>query len=371
MKQLTIQPSPRATGTARLRVSTPAYPRQFESSGSVLPAIGLAPLRPTRREFLIGAGSLLVLGAAGCGAGEEAVRDETTSRGSRTIEHKYGKTEIEGVPERVVAVGYNEADFVLALGVVPVGVRDFIGPFEEKSRPWAQEELDGAEPKLVGGEKINLEVVAALEPDIILGIYSFIDQDGYELLSEIAPTVAQPAKYEDGGTPWQEQMLITGRALGMEDQASEVVKKVKARFAEAREQHPEFEGKTVAVTLVTEGEFFVLGQDDLRTLLFTLLGFRLPDETGSISRERVDLLDQDALIFLGAGREALESNELLQSLDAVRQGRVIYFGDFSTDFAGALGYSSPLSLPFALDIAVPWLAAAIDGNPDTEVTAAS
>lgn len=129
----------------------------------------------TRRELLIGAGSLLALGAAGCGNGEDAGNGEEVSGGMRTIEHKFGSTEVPENPERVAAVGYNEADFVLALGVAPVGARDFIGPFEEESRPWAQEELDGAEPKLVGGEEINFEAVAALEPDLILGIYSFMD----------------------------------------------------------------------------------------------------------------------------------------------------------------------------------------------------
>jgi len=317
----------------------------------------------TRREFLIGAGGLLIFApACGSGGGEE-VSGET-----RTIEHKFGTTEIPEEPERVVTVGFNEADFALALGIVPVGVRDFIGPFSEETRPWAQEGLNGAEPLLVGGEEINFEAVAALEPDLILGIYSFMDQDGYDLLAEIAPTVAQPAEYEDGGTPWQEQMLITGRAFGMEARAEDVVADVEAQFAGTREQHPEFEGKTVAVTFATEGEVTILTPEDLRTRLFTSLGFEMPDKTGPISRERVDLLDQDVLVFVGTDREVLEADELLQNLDAAREGRTIYFGDFSTPFAGALGYSSPLSLPFALDIAVPRLVAAIDGDPNTEPT---
>ena len=311
----------------------------------------------TRRELLAGVGGLILLGAVGCGGEKRAQTGQ-----AETIKHKFGSVKVPDNPERVVAVGFNEADFALALGVVPVGVRDFIGPFAEESRPWAREELGGAEPKLVGGEEINYEAVAALEPDLILGIYSFVDRDGYELLSGIAPTVAQSAKYEDGGTPWQEQMLITGRALGKEAQAREVVSDVEARFAEARRRHPEFEGKTAAITFATEGELYVLEPEDLRTRFFTSLGFELPEETGPISRERIDLIDRDVLVFVGTDRETLENDELLQSLDAVREGRVVYFGDFGTDFAGALGFSSPLSLSFALDAAVPRLAAATGGS---------
>lgn len=307
----------------------------------------------TRRRLLAGMGGLLLLGAAGCGGGERSQAD-----GRRAIKHKFGSVEVPDGPRRVATVGFNEADFALALGVVPVGVRDFIGPFEEESRPWAREELDGAEPKVVGGEEINFEAVAALDPDLILGVYSFVDKDGYELLSGIAPTVAQPAGYEDGGTPWREQTLLTGRALGREERAEGIVADLEGRFAGAREEHPEFEGKTAAITFATEGELYVLEPEDLRTRFFTSLGFEAPEKTGTISRERIDLLDQDVLVFIGTDRETLEADELLQSLDAVREGRVVYFGDFGTDFAGALGYSSPLSLSFALDVAVPRLAAA-------------
>lgn len=321
-----------------------------------------------RRDFLVGGAAALLL--AGCGGGEGGSEETESSGGTLTIEHKFGTAEIPENVERIVAVGFNEADFVLALGIVPVGVRDFIGPYPEETRPWATDALGGEEPELVGGNEINFEAVANLEPDLILGIYSFMTQENYDLLAEIAPTVAQPAEYEDGATPWQEQMLITGRALGMEAEAEEVVAEVEGRFDEAREANPEFEGKTAAVTFAFEGDYSLLTPEDLRTLLFTSLGFELPEETGSISRERVDLLDEDVLIFLGTDQATLEEDELVQSLTAAEEGRIVYFGNFSTDFSGALGYSSPLSLPFALEEAVPKLAAAVDGNPDTEVEAA-
>jgi iron complex transport system substrate-binding protein len=50
----------------------------------------------------------------------------------------------------------------------------------------------------------------------------------------------------------------------------------------------------------------------------------------------------------------------------VREDRVIYL-DLEDQLAGALGYSSPLSLPFAIEEAVPRLAAAIDGDPKTKI----
>lgn len=116
-----------------------------------------------------------------------------------------------------------------------------------------------------------------------------MEQADYALLAQIAPTVAQSAEFETGGVPWQQQTLTTGRALGRQQRAKELVAGVEQRFVQAIEQ----------------------------------------------------------------------------SLDAVREGRVIYWGEFSTPFAGALGYSSPLSLAFAIEHAVPRLAAALDGDPAT------
>ena len=41
--------------------------------------------------------------------------------------------------------------------------------------------------------------------------------------------------------------------------------------------------------------------------------------------------------------------------------------DNEDDLLGAVGLSSPLSLPYALDEAVPRMAAAVDGDPKTKV----
>ena len=48
------------------------------------------------------------------------------------------------------------------LGVVPVGVGDFLGGYEWRERPWAQEAL--------GGIDVNVNVGGALVSDVVLGI---------------------------------------------------------------------------------------------------------------------------------------------------------------------------------------------------------
>ncbi|HEX7094320.1 MAG TPA: hypothetical protein VF183_00455 [Acidimicrobiales bacterium] len=58
---------------------------------------------------------------------------------------------------------------------------------------------------------------------------------------------------------------------------------------------------------------------------------------------------------------------MFNRLTVVRDGRTVFLGHFDGHFAAALGFGSPLSLPYALDIALPRLAAAADGDPATEV----
>lgn len=141
----------------------------------------------TRRQFLYGAGGLMLLGAAGCGGG--ASSGASGGGEGRTIAHKFGSTEIEGTPERVVSVGYNDQDTLLAFGIVPVGVREWFGEYPSATWPWAQDELGDARPEIVAGfDSINFESVANAAPDLIVGVSSGMTQDDYDTLSGIAPT---------------------------------------------------------------------------------------------------------------------------------------------------------------------------------------
>ncbi|MDP8968954.1 MAG: iron-siderophore ABC transporter substrate-binding protein [Actinomycetota bacterium] len=296
-----------------------------------------------------------------------------------TIQHKYGTTEIPKAPERVVSVGLTDLDPLLALGVKPVAVRDWFGDQPYATWPWAQDELGDAKPQVLPSKELNFEQIAALRPDLIVGISSGVTDQEYATLSQIAPTVAQPSAYVDYGTPWQEQTRVIGRALGREEQAEELVAEVEARFAKARNDHPEFQGKTGVVALTGDpGTYYPYGPQDLRARFLTALGFELPGEIAqlagdkffaTISRERFDLINTDLLVWIvtsPAEREALENDPLYQQLDVAREGRDIFLE--YVPLGGALSFSTVLSLPFLLDQLVPQLAAAVDGNPGTGVT---
>lgn len=338
------------------------------------------PVATTRRTFLagglsVGAAALLVGPARRIGASAPPETDPSGAAASGsspdasmpaasfplTFEHVYGSTTIETQPARVVTAGFNDADFALAVGVVPVGVANFIGDFDEDSRPWAQEALAGAEPEVVTNDagELQLERIAALEPDVII-YYSYLAESDYEKLSEIAPTIVEPAP----GSLWEQHTLDVGRVLGRDAEAAAAVATVQDRFAAVAEEHPEFAGVTAALLFgpVGDGIYYLLEPTDPRVGLFLSLGFVLPETTGEISREQLDLIDQELVIAIGYDRETIESDPLLSGLAAVREGRIAYLGTFDGEFAGALGFDSPLSLPAAIDIAVPELAKAVAGE---------
>jgi iron complex transport system substrate-binding protein len=231
--------------------------------------------------------ALLALPLAACGSEEDLPAGAAASGGAFpvTVQHKFGKTTVEKAPERVVTVGYTDQDAALAVGVVPVAVGDFLGGYDWRERPWAQDALGGAEPKVVAGQQINFEAVAAQRPDLIIAINAGLEQDDYDKLARIAPTVAQSGDYIDFGMPWDEQTMLVARALGREQRGEEVVGRVEAKFAQVREEHPEFAGKSGILAYGGPDGYGAYATGDTRSRFFTDLGFELPEQVDELAGE--------------------------------------------------------------------------------------
>lgn len=380
VKTLKIPAPERVPAELLLRRSVPAQDWQLTSAQPILHVGGMSPYRPTRREFLIGVSSLLVLAPYGCGSGDETGSGgETTSSGTRTIEHKYGKTEISGTPERVVTVGLTDQDYALALGVAPVGTREWFGDFPGALWPWAREKL-GEEPlpEVLPMSELNFEQVAALEPDVVLGLNSGLTESEYSKLSDIAPTVAQPRGHADYGAPWQEITRKVARSLGREEEAEGLIAPIEERFERARNEHPTFEDSTGLLAATIDGSTYVYSEGPAPGFLKSL-GLELPaatvdlfsdneQDSVEISQERLDLLEADVLVLglYGSEETSLVNEPLFQQLDVAQQGRYVLMPELSL-VNGALTFSSVLSLPIALEEMVPRIATAIDGDPGTEV----
>ena len=293
-----------------------------------------------------------------------------------TIEHKFGETTIEEPPQRVVVAGLREQDSLLALGIVPVGTTEWYGEHPGAIFPWAEEALgDAPRPKVLPfDDGIQFEQIAALRPDLILAIYSGLTEKDYDTLSQIAPTVAQPPGQVDWGSSWQDELLITGKAVGKPKEAERLRDEAEQALADAAAAHPEFKGQTAAVASAYQG-VYVYGPQDARSRLLVDLGFTFPEELedvggeefgGQLSGERIDLLDVGALLWFAdpGPAEKIRGNRIYNRLAVSTEGRDVFLPEKGTLYE-ATSFISVLSIPLLVDELVPKLAAAADGDPST------
>lgn len=329
----------------------------------------------SRRTFTLSLAGVTAGALVGCRTNPEgpAATDsaQTTATGFPvTIEHARGRTTIESKPQRVVTVGYTDHETVLALGVVPVGVTDWFGERPYGDWPWLAGRWGSELPEIVGemGTTPNLEKIAALQPDLILGLYaggdaSSLNQQTYDQLSAVAPTVANDPGHDDYTTPWQDMARIAGRALGETAKVEEQIAAIDARFAEVRSRHPERANQRAVVADAGKGakELYPFSSKDPRGQFLAALGYTadptldgtIGDKYGmSLSQENLSLVDIDKLFLLinPDQQGALDSDKVYQALQVVKRGddiRVPY--DTDSKVGAALAFNSLLSIPYGIE----------------------
>ncbi|WP_405800377.1 iron-siderophore ABC transporter substrate-binding protein [Streptomyces halstedii] len=334
-------------------------------------------VRPWRR--LAATLSAVTLGVgllAACGSG---TADETTGKAPAaatgafpvTVEHAFGSTEVTKAPQRVVSVGYTDDQAVLAFGIKPVGMVDQYPnpagqtPDVNTQWPWVKDKWGDARPEVImsnGDSGPNYEKIAALRPDLIIAVYSEIDQAAYDKLSMIAPTVGRTkGEKELFSAPWQDNALHIAKALGKETEGAALVKGIQDKLDAARAAHPEFAEQTAVPLSWYEDSVAPFTTTDVRGRLVTGIGFKGATKIDEIadgtfytvlSPERVDLVDVDRVFVIAdkADQEALKKFKLFANLDAVKKGRVSYLLDGEGPAVGAaMSQGTLLSLPYAID----------------------
>ena len=81
----------------------------------------------------------LMMSLAACGSDDGS--SSSGGEGSVTIKHKFGTTKVPENPKRIVTLGYNDHEFLLAMGVEPIAIRDWVGVGPVTKVPWAKDEI--------------------------------------------------------------------------------------------------------------------------------------------------------------------------------------------------------------------------------------
>ena len=282
------------------------------------------------------------------------------------IEHAYGTTSIEAQPERVVTLFDSNSDAVLALGVAPVGVSAVgYGNVEENGLlPWTNDAFEklGVTPNVFQDtDGTDYEAVNAADPDLILIPNSGVTEEDYNRLSEIAPTV--PFAKTAYATTWEEEMTVTARALGMEEEGAQLIADTKDLIADKLSGHPELEGKTAAFCYIDPSNLsmvYIYMPLDPRAAFLEELGMKVPESITSmagaedfsvdLSAENIDLLnDVDVIVCYGDDSliEQLQADELMNTVPAVKNGAIAVISSDSDLYMGT--YATVLSIPAVID----------------------
>lgn len=294
-------------------------------------------------------------------AGTSVVAGPATDTFPITVEHRLGTTTIPADPQRVVVVGLTEQDVLLELGVVPVATTEWYGEQPDAVWPWARDLLGDAKPVVLDQrEGPQVERIAALRPDLIIGTNAGLTQEQYDTLSRVAPTVTSVPGSEEYFSSWQDQTRQIAKAVGRSAAGQTLIDRVEQRYADVKAAHPEYAGLTATFSQGApyNGLLYVY-PDGVNTDFLTELGFTItpglekfqptPGLQAEIPAENVDAIDADVIVFASesqANFDELQSWATIGSLPAVTENRAVYADE---TLAGAIYFLSPLSQLYVLD----------------------
>ncbi len=309
----------------------------------------------------------VVIAAGGASIGTATAQPS----GGVTVAHAFGQTVVPAPPKRVVSAGFTEQDDLLAVGIVPIATTNWFGNEPFAVWPWARPKLGGAQPTVLSLENgIQVDRIAALKPDLIVATNAGVNADTYQRLSAIAPTIPQsgPAPFFE---PWKDQANTIGLAVFQADRMRALISDVAARFARVAEDYPQFAGKKVFLlqgNAIWENSV-IASIPNWRTEFLTQIGFVIPEGIAAFGRgddraylpfnDLAPLDEADVLVWKTESDtdvSALLANPSIAALRATRENRNVFT---TKELAGAIAFSSPLSLPVVADQLPPLLAKAL------------
>jgi iron complex transport system substrate-binding protein len=243
---------------------------------------------------------------AACGSSDPAEPLAQRAAATKEVKHAAGTTQVPAQPRRIVTTTDQNALLpLLELGVTPVGSAGLVG--DDGATSFRRTEgFDTSRVQFTGayGEP-NLEKVAALEPDLIVG-YEF-DQDYYADLSGLAPTVL----VQIFDRPLTEGLLQFATVVGREDRARELQTAYEQRIQALRAQLGD-RTDTLSVTVIGAGDPGTFTREDTGQALGTVM-----DDLGVA---RVTSQEADS------GEEAISLEQL-----GTRDADVVLVVDYSGD----------------------------------------
>ncbi|MFJ2766792.1 iron-siderophore ABC transporter substrate-binding protein [Streptomyces sp. NPDC087300] len=327
----------------------------------------------TRRLVAVPAALCLVLLAGACG--NSAEEDESAGKSADgaypvSIKSALGTATIKSEPKRIVTLGQGSAETAIALGTTPVGVEEYAwGSDKSGYLPWVHEAVKKKGDKLPkqfkGGEQLDIEAITELRPDVILAPWSGITAKQYDVLKDIAPTVAYPDKA--WSTDWDQQINLISKALGQPDKGTELIGTIKDQLAAAAKKRPQYAKYQFSYIYNSgPGTLGVFSPTEQRVEMVKSLGLKVDPvvktfketkgtDSSLIGLENADKLNKSDLLFTfysdPKNRKEIESQPLYAAMPAVKKGALVYSADNS--FVTASSMLNPLTVPWSIERYLP------------------
>ncbi|MDN8624223.1 MULTISPECIES: ABC transporter substrate-binding protein [Corynebacterium] len=342
-------------------------------------------VRPMPLIALTLAGSL-VLGA--CSNDDDSSSDSTAadstsqsaSEGAKdssdakevTIKHAWGEDTYPVKPKKVVAMG-TSVDNLLALGITPDVVVQ--SPDDAQNATWKNDKLKDVKKIDADPRELPVEKIAAEKPDFIVGDFYRINEDAYNKLKDVAPTL--PGMGQDPQLiGWKPQLEALGKIYQDEDKVKDVEKKDSEAFENAKKDLKGLEGKSALVVQHRSGNFGVITDEaNPANQFFTDLGMKLPagytdgsiptqQGRAMISPENIDKLTADFMVLFAAdGMDAVRAVPGYNDLKQVKSGATV---EDNKAVSSALYVPSLLSREWALKEIKPELKKVSDNKSDSK-----
>jgi len=259
------------------------------------------------------------------------------------ITHSMGTTEVPDHPQRVVVLTNEGTEALLAVDIKPVGaVRSWLGD------PWYAHIADRMEGVEIVGEEsaVNLELIAALQPDLIIGNKTRQEKI-YEQLSAIAPTVFAERLRGD----WKINFALYTKAVGKEAEGKAVLDRYNSRVAALSEALGDRKREKISLVRFMPGRTRIYYKDTFPGLILSEIGFARPANqdkdtfADEVTKERIPEMEGDRLFYFvyetGDGSAETLAAEwtkepLWQNLEVVKAGKAMAVDDAIWNTAGGV-----------------------------------
>lgn len=262
---------------------------------------------------------------------------------AREVTHSMGVADVPDAPQRVVVLTNEGTEALLAIGITPVGaVRSWLGD------PW-YDHIAGqmADVTVLGEESaVDLELLAALEPDLIIGT-KVRHEKIYEQLSAIAPTVISERLRGD----WKVNMALYAEAVGKTAEAEAAFAAYDTRVAAISAQLGEAKAEQISLVRFMAGRTRIYLKDTFAGTVLGQIGFARPasqdrDEfADEVTKERIPDFNGDRLFYFvyetgdGAADSAAAewmADPLWAALPVVQAGKAQPVSDAIWNTAGGI-----------------------------------